>query len=53
MTSEETERVERHKTITRVLPPTSRFSAANNHAVKKQSVLTRLVAFFDRYAGLL
>jgi len=38
--------------ITRILPPTSRFSAANNHAAKKQTVMARLVAFFDRYFAL-
>jgi len=38
--------------ITRILAPTSRFAAANNHAAKKQTVLARLVAFFDRYFAL-
>ncbi len=38
--------------ITRILPSTSRFSAANNHAAKKQTVMARLVAFFDRYFAL-
>lgn len=38
--------------ITRILPPVSRFSAGNNHAVKKQAVVDRLVAFFDRFFGL-
>ena len=38
--------------ITHILPPTSRFSAANNHAAKKQTVMARLVAFFDRYFAL-
>jgi type I restriction enzyme R subunit len=38
--------------ITRILPPTSRFSATNNHAVKKQAVVARLLAFFDRFLGL-
>ena len=39
--------------ITHILPATSRFSAGNDHATKKQAVLARLVAFFDRYYGLL
>ena len=38
--------------ITRILPPTSRFSASNNHGAKKQTVLDKLLAFFDRYFGL-
>ena len=38
--------------ITRILPPTSRFSASNTHAAKKQTVLDKLLAFFDRYFGL-
>ena len=38
--------------ITRILPPVSRFSPAAGHASKKQAVIDRLVAFFDRYFGL-
>ncbi|GAA0258051.1 type I restriction endonuclease subunit R [Rhodanobacter caeni] len=38
--------------ITTVLPPVSRFSRDNNHAAKKQSVLDKLTAFFERYFGL-
>ena len=38
--------------ITRILPPASRFSNANAHAIKKQSVLEKLAAFFERYFGL-
>ncbi|HZW18213.1 MAG TPA: type I restriction endonuclease subunit R [Luteimonas sp.] len=38
--------------ITRVLPPTSRFSKGNNHAARKRTVLDRLTRFFDRYFGL-
>nr|WP_115924177.1 hypothetical protein [Calidifontibacter indicus] len=38
--------------ITRVLPPASRFSQDNNHAAKKQRVLSKLIEFFERYAGL-
>ena len=39
--------------VTKILPPTSRFSAANNHAAKKQIVLDKLSAFLDRFLGLL
>ena len=35
--------------ITRILPPTSRFAADDSHGIKKQTVLDRLAAFFDRY----
>ncbi|MBS0483115.1 MAG: type I restriction endonuclease subunit R [Proteobacteria bacterium] len=38
--------------ITKILPPVSRFSKGNGHAVKKQAVLDKLAAFFDRYFGL-
>jgi type I restriction enzyme, R subunit len=38
--------------ITRILPPVSRFSASGGHALKKQAVIGRLLAFFDRYFGL-
>ncbi|MGH8084690.1 MAG: type I restriction endonuclease subunit R [Lysobacter sp.] len=38
--------------ITRILPPASRFSSDNNHSVKKHAVLDRLARFFDRYFGL-
>ncbi len=40
--------------VTRILPPASRFSRANDHGRKKQSARfrDRLAAFFDRYAGL-
>lgn len=38
--------------ITRILPPVSRFSKSNAHATKKQAVLDKLVAFFERYFGL-
>jgi len=38
--------------ITRILPPVSRFSKANSHSLKKQTVLDRLSAFFTRYLGL-
>jgi type I restriction enzyme R subunit len=38
--------------ITKILPPTSRFSKNNSHSAKKQRVLEKLAAFFDRYFGL-
>ncbi|HQN64809.1 MAG TPA: type I restriction endonuclease subunit R [Methylophilus sp.] len=38
--------------VTKILPPVSRFSKDNNHAIKKQTVLEKLVAFFERYFGL-
>lgn len=39
-------------TITKILPPVSRFSKNNNHSAKKQTVLEKLAAFFERYFGL-
>jgi type I restriction enzyme R subunit len=39
--------------ITRILPPTSRFSRDSDHATKKQRVLAKLAEFFDRYYGLI
>jgi type I restriction enzyme R subunit len=38
--------------ITKILPPVSRFSRHNAHAAKKQTVLDRLTAFFERFMGL-
>ncbi|HET7622472.1 MAG TPA: hypothetical protein VFK39_11275, partial [Gemmatimonadaceae bacterium] len=38
--------------ITRILPPVSRFAKNNNHSAKKQTVLDKLAAFFERYFGL-
>ena len=38
--------------ITRIVPPVSRFSKSNNHATKKQNMLDKLGAFFERYFGL-
>ena len=38
--------------ITQILPPVSRFAKGNNHALKKQTVLEKLTAFFERYFGL-
>lgn len=38
--------------ITNVLPPVSRFSKDNDHGRRKQTVLDKLAAFFERYFGL-
>jgi len=38
--------------ITAVLPPASRFSSDGGHGEKKQRVLTKLAAFFERFFGL-
>jgi len=38
--------------ITKILPPVSRFAKNNNHSTKKQTVLEKLAAFFERYFGL-
>ena len=38
--------------ITKILPPASRFSVDGVHAIKKRTVLNRLLAFFSRYFGL-
>jgi type I restriction enzyme R subunit len=38
--------------ITKILPPVSRFSKNNGHTLKKQTVLDKLGAFFERYFGL-
>lgn len=38
--------------VTKILPPVSRFAAGNAHAIKKQTVLDKLMAFFDRFFGL-
>jgi type I restriction enzyme R subunit len=38
--------------ITKVLPPVSRFSKGNSHALMKQTVLEKLQGFFDRFFGL-
>jgi type I restriction enzyme, R subunit len=39
--------------VTKILPPVSCFSAGNAHALKKQTVLDKLTAFFDRFFGLM
>lgn len=38
--------------ITKILPPVSRFSKNNNHSIKKQTVLEKLSAYFERFFGL-
>jgi type I restriction enzyme R subunit len=38
--------------ITKILPPVSRFSRNSNHSAKKQMVLDKLAAFFERYFWL-
>jgi len=38
--------------ITKVLPPTSRFATDGGHGDKKQRVLDKLGAFFERFFGL-
>ena len=38
--------------ITKVLPPVSRFAVGGGHGEKKQRVLAKLSAFFERFFGL-
>ncbi|UGS27806.1 type I restriction endonuclease subunit R [Microbacterium resistens] len=38
--------------ITKVLPPASRFAAGGGHGEKKQRVIQKLGAFFERFFGL-
>lgn len=38
--------------VTKILPPVSRFAADSSHSEKKQCVMTRLSAFFERFFGL-
>lgn len=38
--------------VTAILPPTSRFAGDDGYGLKKQTVLDRLAAFFDRYFAL-
>jgi type I restriction enzyme R subunit len=38
--------------ITKILPPTSRFSRNNDHAMKKHAVLDKLDKFFERFYNL-
>ena len=39
--------------ITKILPPVPRFNKSNDHGVKKQTVLEKLGAFFERFFGLI
>jgi len=39
--------------ISKIMPAVSRFNKSNDHAVKKQTVLDKLGAFFERFFGLL
>jgi len=39
--------------ITKILPPVSRFASDGGHGDRKRRVLVRLVAFFDRFFGLI
>jgi type I restriction enzyme, R subunit len=38
--------------ITKIMPPVSRFAKGGGHAAKKDTVIGKLSAFFDRYFGL-
>lgn len=38
--------------ITKIMPPVSRFARGGGHAAKKDTVIGKLSAFFDRYFGL-
>lgn len=38
--------------ITAILPPVSRFAKGSNHGAKKQTVIDKLTAFFDRFFDL-
>jgi type I restriction enzyme R subunit len=38
--------------ITKVLPPASRFTSDGGHGEKKQRVIEKLGAFFERFFGL-
>lgn len=38
--------------ITKILPPVSRFAKDGGHAAKKQNVLAKLMAYFERFFGL-
>jgi type I restriction enzyme, R subunit len=39
--------------ITKILPPVSRFNKDKGHALKKQTVLDKLGAFFERFISLI
>lgn len=38
--------------VDKILPPVSRFSGGGGRAVKKQGVIDKLMAFFEKYLGL-
>lgn len=38
--------------ITRILPPVSRFSPSGERSIKKETVITKLVNFFDRFFSI-
>ena len=38
--------------ITKILPPVSRFGPAGEHAAKKETVLSKIGLFFERFFGL-
>lgn len=38
--------------ITKIMPPVSKFSANNNYSEKKQSVVQKLLGFFERFRGM-
>lgn len=38
--------------IDKILPPVSRFSQSSNRTEKKQSVIDKLLAFFEKFSGL-
>lgn len=38
--------------VTKILPPVSRFAVSGAHAIKKQTVIEKLSAFFERFIGL-
>jgi type I restriction enzyme R subunit len=38
--------------ITKIMPPVSRFSKSNEHSVKKQAIIVKLTAYFERYYGM-
>jgi len=39
--------------IDKILPPISRFGGGGDRVVKKQTVIEKLTAFFEKYMGLL
>lgn len=38
--------------MTQILPPISRFGTDDGYGIRKQAVLDRLAAFFERYFAL-